>query len=176
MKRLLLIAAASMALLGCASAPLDIDDLPPDTGDQAIRSTHDAADTLSASLRRAGFDGSAVLVASVAQVDSLSFASTLGKMLGEQISARLAAQGFPVVEVKLRSNLLLSARGGEFVLSRETKEISQAHRAGVVVAGTYAASGSHVMVTVKAIDAESGRIITGTSYSIPRSELRGLVD
>lgn len=96
--------------------------------------------------------------------------------MGEQIGARLAARDIPVREVKLRDSLFVSERGGEFILSREAKDLSASYRAKVVIAGTYAVSASDVLITLKAIDANTGMVVTGTSFAVSRGEVWRMLD
>lgn len=176
MKRILFLGAVAAALAGCASQPNDFDEMPLAVASSSIYRVQAATDNLASALKRANLGSAPVLVASLVRVDNLKASSTMGKIVGEQIGARLAARGIPVHEVKLRDSLFVSERGGEFILSREAKDLSAAYRAKVVVAGTYAVSGNQVLVTLKAIDANTGVVVAGNSFSVPRSEVWGMLE
>jgi TolB-like protein len=90
----------------------------------------------------------------------------LGRLVSEQVSARLSQVGLNVKEVKLRGSLFVSNSQGEFLLSREIKEISQSHSAEFVIVGTYAVASEATYITLKLIMTEDGRILNGYSFGL----------
>ncbi len=84
-----------------------------------------------------------MLVATLVNVDRLNESSRWGGIVSEQIAGRLVQRGVPVTEVRLREQLALQPPQGELLLSRELREVSQAHDAQAVVVGTYAVSARH---------------------------------
>ncbi len=176
MKRLLVLGALCAALAGCATGPVDpLASLPASTSVSVTRA-NEAADVLVRALAAQQGQMGPVLVASVAKVDDLGASSTFGRVTGEQLAARMAARGFAVVEPKVRGSMLMSQKGGEFMLSRVAKETGSTQKVQVVIAGTYAAAGQQVMVTLKAIDLETNRVLSGYSYAVPRAEVYGMLD
>lgn len=118
-----------------------------------------------------------ILVASYVDVNQVSRTSLFGKMMAEQLASRLVQLGVPVVEVKLRSNLFVSEKAGEMLLSREIKEIGQQHNAEAVVVGTYADAGSSgVYVTVKVIKSVDSKTISATSFMVERRLVASIVN
>jgi hypothetical protein len=86
--------------------------------------------------------------------------------------------GFNVTEVKVRGNLFVErGRGdyknagppfsGEFVLSRNLQQIASEHKAVAIIAGTYAVGKTHSIVSLRAIDVATKRIIAGHDYALP---------
>ena len=118
-----------------------------------------------------------ILVASYVDINQVSRTSLFGKMMAEQLASRLVQLGVPVVEVKLRSSMFVSEKGGEMLLSREIKEIGQQHNAEAVVVGTYADAGSSgVYVTVKVVKALDGKIMSATSFMVERKLVASIVN
>jgi hypothetical protein len=119
-----------------------------------------------------------IIVTTIADVDRLEASSSLGRITTEQIASRLGQLGFNVTEVKVRGNLFVE-RGsgdyktagppasGEFVLSRNVEQIASEHSAVVVIAGTYAVGTTHSLVSLRAIDMATKRIIAGHDYAVP---------
>lgn len=163
----------SLALTGCAGY-LKADPQASDT-DLVIQKSTAAADVLAKSLGEYALHGSPVLVASFVEIDDLTKSSTFGRAVSEQVAGRLASHGLPVVELKLRNSAYVSKDGGEFLLSRELKDLTQSHKAQLVVVGTYAVSGSSIMVTLKAVDVTSNRIVAAHSYSVSSTAMWGMV-
>lgn len=173
MKLAISLLAAVIFAAGCTTAPVSDPSLsiPFGSGSSLVTRVTQAADGLATSLATQLGENAPVLVASAVSVDSITSSSTFGRAIGEQVAARLAARGISVLELKLRSSVYISNGGGEFMLSREVKDLSKTHRAQVVVSSTYATVGSHVIVTLKAIEVASNRVLTGQTFSIARAEV-----
>lgn len=108
-----------------------------------------------------------LLVTSIADLDNLEDSTSLGRLIGEQLSARFAQQGYTVIETKLNSGLRLIPRTGEFVLSREMREMGQTYLADMVVSGTYALAQDTIYITLKMFDFKYSRVIASYAYTLP---------
>ena len=132
-----------------------------------------AGQTLSPVIIPRGHKG--ILVATVADINNLNRSSAFGRMLSEQLSSRLAQLGIPVNELKLRDNLFVNQAEGEFLLSRELKEISAAQNADYVLVGTYANGGGAAHVTIKLVRATDSRVSNAYNFSVRITEsIKGL--
>jgi TolB-like protein len=109
-----------------------------------------------------------ILITSIVNIDDLQQSSTFGRLVAEQIGSRVAQRGYKVIEMKVRTgSIFIQERKGEFILSRELREISYQHDAYAVVVGTYAASKESVYVTVKLIRANDNVILSSYDYRLP---------
>jgi len=149
---------------------------------KVVKLTNEAADKLAGQLlhnpQRSISKQDPILVATVADVDRLETSSSLGRITAEQIASRLGQLGFNVTEVKVRGNLFVqrergefknagSPFGGEFVLSRNIEQIAAEHDAAAIVAGTYAVGKTHTIISLRAIEVASKRILAGYDYAVP---------
>lgn len=163
-------------IAGCATSA---DSIPEgETTNPIISASYSAADRmLTDSVKREILgDDRRVLVASWVDVNNTNRTSVFGKMMAEQFASRLVQLGVPVVEVKLRTNLFMSEKSGEMLLSREIKEISQVHNASAVVVGTYADAGSSgVYVTVKLVRSTDARVLSATNFKVDRKLVGSIV-
>jgi len=163
------IAVASLLLLGlagCEGLPVPDSRPEPVTAD-IVGSSHAAADVL---IQRAGprlDPGKSLIAATFVNIDDLSDASSLGRIVSEQVASRFSEQGYQVVEMLLRSNIYIKRRAGEFLLSRELKNISFEHNAQAVIVGTYALGRKNVYVTARLIRATDSIILASYDYSLP---------
>lgn len=149
-------------LSGCASGPT----YESAADSQLIKANYAAAEALAKSVK-VNLDKSApVIVATLVNIDNLESSSTLGRMVSEQIVSRLSSIGYMVKEVKLRGSLFVKSSEGEFLLSRELKEISASHNAQAVVVGTYSDAGDWVYLNLKLIDIHN-IIIGAHDYVLP---------
>jgi hypothetical protein len=111
--------------------------------------------------------GSRVLVASLADVDDLERSSTFGRMVGEQVSSRMAQLGYSVQEVRLRNSLMIREGTGELILSRDLNRIGRESNAQAIVAGTYAVGGRWIYVTLRMMAAGTGQVISSVDFVVP---------
>lgn len=167
----------AIGLAGCANK----QDVLAGSEEQnpLISSSYAAADRLLTPVAKQELLGKdkRVLVASWVDVNQVSRTSIFGKMMAEQLASRLVQQGVAVMEVKLRSSLFITEKGGEMLLSREIKEISQQHNAEAVIVGTYADAGSSgVYVTVKLVRAVDGLVMSATNFMVDRKLVGSIIN
>lgn len=126
------------------------------------------------------FDGasgaSPFIVATLVNIDKLEQSSTFGRLLSEQLASRITQLGHNVVELKVRNGVFMKRNEGEFLLTREIKEVATAHKAQAVVVGTYAEASDFVYVNLKVVNPASNLILAAYDYSLPMNkEIRRLV-
>jgi TolB-like protein len=131
-----------------------------------IATNHQAANMLIEGASTPLSKSQPILITSFVDIDELQ-SSTLGRMAAEQVGSKMSQQGFSVVELKLRKELFIKEKSGEFILSREIKNLSTEHDAQAVLAGTYAAAANSVFVTTKLIRISDGMIISSYDYMLP---------
>lgn len=123
---------------------------------------------LPASTSNRGSGGDApLIVATLANIDALEQSSTLGRFISEQVASRLTQSGRSVVELKVRNGIYMKRNEGEFLLTREIREVAAAHKAQGVIVGTYAESSSFVHVTLKLVDPSNSLVLAAYDYSLP---------
>ena len=111
-----------------------------------------------------------VLTASFVNIDNLEESSTFGRTVSEYIGSRLAQLGYKVVELKLRKSIFMKKTGGEFVLSRELKDLSTTHQAQAIVVGTYSIGKDVVYVSSRVIKLADSTILSSHAYKMPLTE------
>ncbi len=166
-KRSLLIAALiSLFFTGCAGEFPYRDA----RNDQFIATNYQAADALIASaksLPKVPSDAP-ILVAALVNIDTLNQSTSLGRIVSEQLQARLSQLQYSVVELKLRGEVFTKKPQGELMLSREISEITAAHHAQAVVVGTYALASRFIYVNLKIVDKDN-LILGAYDYTLPRT-------
>lgn len=152
---LLAVVALAVALGGC----VEKTDL--------IKSSYQIADALIEQLDPQDFgDDSPVVVASFVSIDNLEKSSTFGRVLAEYIGSRFVQNGFKVVELKLRDTVYIKQDGGEFLLSREVKNLSAEHEVNALVVGTYSIGSDTVYVAARVVDPADATILATYDYSL----------
>ncbi len=122
--------------------------------------------TASATSNRAN-TGGPLIVATLASIDALEQSSTLGRFVSEQVASRLSQTGLSVVDLKVRNGIYMKRNEGEFMLTREIRDVAAAHKAQGVIVGTYAESANFVHITLKLVDPANSLVLAAYDYSLP---------
>lgn len=116
-----------------------------------------------------------LIISSVVNMNQLSQTSTFGRLVSEQVAARFTQLNFQVVETKLRGDLLIKEEG-EFLLTRELKDIAKSVSAQAVIVGTYVDNESDVYVNLKVVQPYTNHVLAATSYAVPKAkDIRNLL-
>ena len=172
-RSLQLVAACGIVLSGCAGLGGSVNPQQSAghpamvNGDPDLVSTsYWAADSLIENAKPVVMSTGSVLVASLVDIDDLDQSSTLGRLVAEQIGSRLGQLGYTVKELKLRSRVLVRQGDGQFVLSRNVRDISAKADAQLVVAGTYAIGKDTIYLNLRLIRADDGLIMSSFDYRL----------
>ncbi len=151
----------------CAELPPQQAATAPAPGVDLVSNSYQATERLIGGSQQPLAMDRAILVASLVNVANLEQSSNLGRMVSEQMASRLTQLGYKTKEMKLRGSFLIRRGGGEFVLSREMKDISRKQDAQAVMTGVYAVANSAVFVTVRLIRAEDSVVLASHDFRLP---------
>ncbi len=135
--------------------------------DDLVGASHRAADSL---VKKAGTQldmQRAVAAASFVNIDNLAESSSFGRIVSQQLASRFADHGVKIIEMLLRKSIYIKQQAGEFLLSRELKNISQEHNVQAAIVGTYAVGKESVYVTAKIVNAANSIVIASHDYELP---------
>ena len=167
MRRRDVLLGAALLLTGCASSESDVPKYSPVRDANLIQKDYAAAEVLLKQVPWLKTYHQPLLTASFADINSLDTSSALGRMISEQISSRFAQEGFTMIEMRLRKNVFIQKDSGEFVLSREVRDLSRVQNAAAVIAGTYAVGRRTVYVSARLIRAADNLILASYDYRLP---------
>lgn len=108
-----------------------------------------------------------ILATSFVNIDDLQYSSTFGRLMGDTIAGDLVGRGFNVTEVRLRESLFMQPRIGEFMLSRELRNVGAAHDAQAVLVGTYAVGGEYVYVNARLVSVTTSQVLSSYDFRVP---------
>jgi TolB-like protein len=172
-------AASALLLAGCETAPKNMLTAEPsyeDAQNNAFSAVnYNAVNELmkrypapaSASNHAGSGAEGPFIVATLVNIDQLEQSSTLGRLISEQVASRMTQMGFGVLELKVRNGVYMKRNEGEFLLTREIKEVASMHKAQAVIVGTYAESSATVYVNLKVVDPASSIVIAAYDYALP---------
>ncbi|WP_296000417.1 FlgO family outer membrane protein [Rugamonas sp.] len=174
---LLLTLTLPLMLAACVTAPKEEANYSTVASNQFIASNYAAADGLLTQLNGKLTADKPLIMATVVNIDALEQTSTLGRLVSEQISTRMAQGGLNMLEMKLRNSVYLKRNQGELMLTRELGEVAQSHNAQAIVVGSYAETSDMVFINIKVIQPNTNFVLAGQDYvlakeGIVRSMLR----
>jgi TolB-like protein len=167
-------AAAAMALLafalaGCASTPPKEEaNYATLSSNQFVNANYKAADVLLAQLSGKLAADKPLIMATVVNIDALDQTSTLGRLVSEQVSTRMAQGGLKMLEMKLRTAVYMKRNQGELMLTREIGDVAQNHHAQAVVVGSYAETSDMVFINVKVVQPQSNFVLAAHDYVLQK--------
>lgn len=110
-----------------------------------------------------------VVVGSLEDIRDVNTSTPFGNIVSEMIRSRLVQRGVKVVELRVRSSVLLERSTGELLLSRDRRAILPPPSVGVFVAGTYAVASTKIYVSLKTLSAADGHILAAADFVADRS-------
>jgi hypothetical protein len=169
LKTFLLCAALAVSVAGCAGQGGYSDLRVQEQDDDFIDVSYEAAGALDTQMRRLGLSGASVLATSFVPVNDLETTVAFGQIISEQVASRLSQKGYAMDEVRLRQSLAIN-EAGEFMLSREIRDLANAHDVSAVLVGTYAEGKSIVLVNTRLISPDTGQVLASYDYQLAKGE------
>jgi TolB-like protein len=171
MRKLATLLTVPLLLAACSSIvpqPKEETNYATVSSNQFIASNYKAADALLAQLNGKLASDKPLIMATVVNIDALEQTTTLGRLISEQISTRLAQGKMNMLEMKLRNNVYMKRNQGEMMLTREVSDMAQAHKAQAVVVGSYAETSDMVFVNVKVIQPNTNYVLAAHDYALAK--------
>ncbi|MEL7638795.1 MAG: FlgO family outer membrane protein [Solidesulfovibrio sp.] len=109
-----------------------------------------------------------VVVTTPADINDLTQASPLARLVGQELSTALVALGYNVQEIRKASDIIFSRGQGEFTLTRDARALAVSRAtATLVVAATYVVTPDGVRFAVEVIDARNNNIVAASNRTLP---------
>ena len=140
--RIFAVSAMVLVLSACSSGGARVTKKAAIRDADLIDSSHRAASAL---VQQARLDpGYPLIAASFADINHLDGSSSFGRIVSQQFASAFSKSGYKVIEMLLRNNVYIRRGEGEFLLSREIRNLSSEHNVQAVVVGTYAVGADNV--------------------------------
>jgi len=164
--------ALPLLLAACSSNPTkDEGNYSTISSNQFIEANYKAADSLMHQISGKLQADKPIIMATIVNIDALEQTSTLGRLVSEQVSTRLAQGGLNMIEMKLRNSVYLKRNTGELMLTREIGEVAQAHNAQAIVVGSYAETSDMVFINLKVIQPNTNTVLAGQDYVLAKEAI-----
>ena len=118
----------------------------------------------------------ATVVNSIVDLNNLAETSAFGRLVGEHLIHELQVRGWPVSDIRLSKNLIIND-SGEFSLSRDLRRLRDLMPAANVVTGTYTVTKDGILLNIRVLNLETGRIVSSAQTRFVRDRfMASLVD
>jgi len=161
-----------LLLAACSSTPKSEEgNYSTISSNQFINANYKAADALLQQLSGKLVADKPLIVATMVNIDALDQTTTLGRLVSEQVSTRMAQGGLSMLEMKLRNSVYLKRNQGELMLTREIGEVATAHNAQAIVVGSYAETSDMVFINIKVIQPNTNFVLAGQDYVLAKEAI-----
>jgi TolB-like protein len=110
-----------------------------------------------------------VLCASTVNLNDYEKTTNFGRVIGESMATALTQHWRnKVIKMTLReNNIPIIPQNGEFLLSREIRDLAKSFDAGSVLVSSYSTAIDKVYVNVELINVDQNAVVAATMYAIP---------
>ena len=106
------------------------------------------------------------IVTSFANLDKIGDTSALGRLISENLMHGLQMHKWQILEVRLAKGIDVT-ESGEFSLSRDVNKLKDEYKISGIVAGTYSVAEGNLTINARAIDVNTGIVISSAQAYIP---------
>lgn len=155
----------ALFLFGCEGLPRIFKESPPVA--KVVEASYSTADSLINGAGSTLSKKKPLIAATFVNIDDLEQTSSFGRIVSKQVASRFTQRGFAIIEMLFRHNVFIKQDSGEFLLSRELRNISSEHNAQAVIVGTYAIGRKTVYVNSLLIRAVDSIVLASHDYTLP---------
>ncbi len=140
---------------------------PVDEARYIVSTCYDAIDDL---LAQHPFpeDIDRVLVSTVVDINNVRSTTMFGRVASECISSRLTQVNKDVIHATVRADNMLVRQEGQFLLSREVRNLAVDYNARTALVSTYAVTEHSVILSLKLVSTVEDSTLAGVDVVIPR--------
>ena len=108
-----------------------------------------------------------IAITSFVNLENLKHTNKLGELLADNMIHEMQIRGFRITDFKSMPAIQVS-KMGDFVRSREARELRQEHNINLVLSGTYTNHEGGVIVNARMINIANGMVVSTAQTNIPR--------
>lgn len=155
--------AALAALAGCDAT---VGGPPPK--DRPLETAYWAVDALLAQLADRDCLGR-VLVATLVDINAVNQTSMFGRQFSEFLSSRMTQRDVDVIHATVRQDHMLIRQDGQFLLSRDIRNLAADHNAKTVLVGTYGTTKDQVILSLRLVSTVDDATLSAVDFSLDRA-------
>lgn len=118
-----------------------------------------------------------LMVTALVDLDHLETTSILGRLMGDLMASRLVQRGYRLRETRMdRTPQILRTGGSLLALTDDPRRIGDQVEAQALVTGTYAATASHLVLSLRIVDAATHAVLAAHDDAFPLDDaIQGLL-
>ena len=174
MNKLITALAFALALAGCGSDPINRDQGDPRQAAQGMELNWLVARMTDQLMERKSLTTltEPIAVASFVDLDTLQDTNWMGQQIEESFIYELNRRGEVVVDFKLTGSIKVTPQG-DFVLSRNYKDLSSRLPISRILVGTFSRNSKGILVNARVIDMRTKMVETTAQSLLPQQYLFG---
>lgn len=106
------------------------------------------------------------VVTSFTNLDKIDDTTAMGRLIAENLIYGLQIHKWRVIEIRLAKGVDVNA-AGEFFLSRDISKLRDEYKISGVVTGTYSVAEGNMTINARAIDVNTGLVISSAQTYLP---------
>jgi len=111
-----------------------------------------------------------VLVSTVVDINDVGRTTMFGRVISECLSSRLTQVDKDVIHATVRSDQMLVRQDGQFLLSREARNLAMDYNARTALVSTYAVMDKTVILSLKLVSTVEDSTLAGVEIVLCRNE------
>lgn len=112
-----------------------------------------------------------VLVATCVDVNNYGMTSMFGRQMSEYVASRLTKKNFDVIHATVRQDHMQMREDGQFLLSRDVRNLAMDHNARTILVGTYGVVQDYVLVSLKMVSTVDDSTIAASDFVLQRTKV-----
>ncbi|MEO5358431.1 MAG: FlgO family outer membrane protein [Nitrospirae bacterium YQR-1] len=113
---------------------------------------------------------SPILITTFADLNDLSQTSALGRLFSEMVMTVLHAENFEIIEMRKGNAIDIVKNDGEFMLTRDLKDLVKKHDAKSVIVGTYTVTEKSVVFNGRLIGISDSKLYSAWTTRLVRTQ------
>jgi TolB-like protein len=162
---------------GCIQNPKPIRTPPPKQNLNVAYGIKEASERLSYNLLNHTKDIKVkyIAVTTFVNLNNFTEASDFGRLLPEVMLTQLYLHGYNVSDFRTYKGLKIRKKDGEFILTRDTKEMKELLVNDYLLVGTYILDRNLVILNARLVDTIEGKLVSAAQVNIDRDSVEYLL-
>jgi TolB-like protein len=132
------------------------------------------ADQLSANKDLKNIENSSIAIASFVNMQNLKETNKLGNILSENLMHDMQVRGFKVLDFKMMPSLKVGKKG-DYIFSRNTKQLAKNVNINYVLTGTYTNFKDGCAINARLLDLKTKVIVSTAQAFVPKDTLQSIL-
>jgi len=112
-----------------------------------------------------------LVILSIVNINNYKQASNFGRYISEDLIHAMRMNGFSILDYKAANSIIMN-KDGEYLFSRELKNIKKERNLTYALSGTYTVYKDSITINCRIIDISSGVVVSTAQVTVPKMALK----